>query len=382
MREWTLALSSGDDRGWRKGYIAAQLLFWMGYGVYYTYSRMYIEETRGQDYGFASLIAAAEVTPLLFSVLMGYAADRLGRRRMIILGLGQSLSTIAMGLLPLPYLPLLSGLGALFYSIAYSAFLGAMLTGVAGSGYEYSLIAAAGSVGWGLGGVSAGVLHSLGTQAAFGMAGLLMMTAYLTAYASTPSHLEASRTPVPKELKEAMAGILHLFLSITLGGAGLTLFFTSSSLKLKAEIGNPILYGIVFSTITSLMSAAIRPFAGRLSDNIGHVRLLAISTALYIPMALGILEAHGYLLAVIWVIPLFPFRDVALSMSISTGLPRSLQATAAGVIAFASSIGGFIVLLTYPLIAGGTLDKVFLVMASLLAVSLALLYPYMKSKPV
>ena len=371
-------LSALRGRSWVRGYLAAQLLFWMGYGVYYTYSRMYIEETRGQDYAFASLLAAAEVTPLLFSVALGFLADRLGRRRVILLGLGEALATAAMGLVPLSLLPLLSGLAALVYSIAYSALFGAMLAGVSGSGYLYSVIAAAGSVGWGLGGLVAGALHGLGPMAEFGFAGLLMGLGYLSAYASTTAELEATERPGIRDVASSLGRIVPLFASITLGGAGLNLFFTSSSLKLKAEIEDPLLYGIVFSTITALLSAGVRPLAGRISDRVGHVNLLALATALYIPLAYGILVTHGLALALLWIIPLFPFRDVALSMSVSVSLPRSLQATAAGVIAFSSSIGGLLVLTAYPVIKGKGLENVFAITISMLVLSLICLIPYLR----
>ena len=155
----------------------------------------------------------------------------------------------------------------------------------------------------------------------------------------------------------------------------MSLLAAAASLKLKAEVGDPLLYGLVFSTATAALGAAARPLAGRASDALGHTRLLALSTGLYIPLAYGVVVAHGAWLVLVWLVPLYPFRDVAQSMSVSVSLPRALQATAAGVIEFSTSLGGLLVLALYPLLAGGGLGVFFAYSTALLASSLALLAP-------
>jgi len=364
-------------RGWLRGYAAAQVAYWMGYGLYYTYSRMLIEEALGQAYSFAAKLAAAETAPLVLSVVLGFLADRLGRRKSMLVGIGEAAATLAMGYLGLARLPVLAAIAASIHSISYTAFMGALLAGVSGSGYTYSIAAAGGSVGWGLGGLAAGLLHSLGPRPEFATAALLEALGYLIAVATTPPSLEASETPRLAELAGGLRRLSWLTGSIILSSAGLTLYASSVSLKLKAEVENPILYGLTFSTITALVGAAVRPVAGRVSDRLGHVRLLALTTAVYILAGYGMLVAHGPALVIIWILPIYPFRDVSMMLSASIMLPRRLQATAAGVVSFAASVSGFVVLLISPALMAGRLARVFVISALLLGLSLAMLAPYL-----
>ena len=94
------------------------------------------------------------------------------------------------------------------------------------------------------------------------------------------------------------------------------------------------------TTLPALTGFAARPIAGIVADKMGGVRLLAVVNTLY-SMLVGLtLGARGVFLVLLWATPLFPFRDVAASISVSTRLPPSLQATAAGILSFASSSAG------------------------------------------
>ncbi len=365
-------------RGWILGYLAAQLLYWAGYGVYYTYTRMYVEETMGLNYSFIALVAAAESAPLLLSLATGYAADRLGRRRAMLLGFGEAGATLPMGLVGVRRLPLLAACASSFHSIAYTAYSGALLAGVSGSGYLYSVIAIGGSVGWALGGLAAGLLHGLGARVEYAVAGLLVAAGYSVAVASTPGHLEASEKPGLRDVANGLVRVAPLSASMILSASALSLFANSISLKMKAEIGNPLLYSLVFSTATALIGAAVRPLAGAASDRIGHLRLYALSTLAYIPLSYAMTLAHGAMLAALWLIPIYPFRDVGAMMSLSTRLPRSLQATAAGIASFSFSLSGFLLVPLSALIRGRGLSTVEYATIALLASSLAALAPYLR----
>jgi hypothetical protein len=366
---------------WARGLSLSQLLFWTGFGSYYTYTRAYIEELRGQDYSFAVLVAGAETAPLALSVVMGFLADYLGRRRLVLLGFGEAAAVAAMGLADLRFLPLLAALGAFFYSIAYSALLGALLAGVRGSGVAYSMIAAAGSLGWALGGLLGGYAFRHGPLAAYGLSSLMIALGYAAGYASVTAELEPERRPGVGEVVSASRRIMFVVVSVILGQAALNVFFSSASLKLKAEIGDPLVFGLVFSTITAILGALARPLAGMASDRLGEVRLLALTAAAYAALAYAVAVLRGLPLILAWLIPLYPFRDVAVSMSISSRLPRSLQATAAGIISFTTSASGALSLALAPAIRGLDITGVFTVCAALLAASIAVVAPLLRRPP-
>ncbi len=199
----------------------------------------------------------------------------------------------------------------------------------------------------------------------------------MVAAASTPGSLEAPTPPGLGDVARGLAGLRFLAVSLVLSSAGLSLFAGAAALKLRAEIRSPVLYGLVFATITALVGAAVRPLAGWASDRLGHVRLLLASTLAYIPLAYGMLVAHGLLLAALWVLPVYPFRDVAMMLSASTMLPESLQATAAGVVSFSNSLSGLVLAVLSPALGRGDLVRVFLFSALLLGSGVAVLAPYM-----
>ncbi len=361
--------TSSHGSNWIRGFFLAQLSFWAGYGAYYTFTRRYIEELRGQDYAFVSMLTGAEEAPLIAAVALGFLADKLGRRKATLFGLGESIAVLAMGYVDIGYLPLLAGIAAFFYAIGYSAFLGAMLSGVKGSGYRYSIIAAAGSAGWGLGGVLGGFLYEFGARIAFTVSAILIGLAYMIAYIHIVAGLEVERQPRVKEVVDASRRSSVLITAIIIGQTALGLFFSAASLKLSSEIENPLLFGVAFSTITAFLGALTRPIAGRTSDLIGHERLLLATNIAYITLSYAIAVLHGLALIAAWILPVFPFRDVALSLSISTRLPSHLQATAAGIISFTTSISGLMILVIAPQLESLTILHIFYINTILLSIS-------------
>ncbi len=374
---------TGKEARWIRGFFLAQLIFWSGYGAYYTFTRRYIEEVRGQDYAFVSMLTGAEEAPLIAAVILGFLADRMGRRRAVLLGIGESVAVLAMGYTGIEYLPLLAGVAAFFYAIGYSAFLGAMLSGVRGSGYRYSIIAAAGSIGWGMGGVLGGLLYGLGARVAFTISAFLIGVAYIIAYIHIEAGLEVERQPRIGEVVRASRRALVLVIAIVVGQTALGLFFSAASLKLSSEIEDPVLFGIAFSTITAFLGALVRPIAGKTSDKIGHDRLLLATNIAYILLSYSVAVLYGLTLIIAWILPVFPFRDVSISLSISTRLPSHLQATAAGIISFSTSISGLMIISIAPQLKSQTIIDVFYINTILLSLSSILIaYEiYRKTKP-
>jgi MFS family permease len=264
---------------------------------------------------------------------------------------------------------------SLLFSLAYTGLLGSILSTARGRGVYYSIIAIGGSLGWAFGGLLAGLLYSGGLA-------LLAASALIAAgfAAALPVSMEASsERPSLTQLLSSLRGSGALTSSVVASQAALLIFFNSAALKLKSELGDPIKFGIVFTTLTAVVSAAVRPLAGKLSDVVGHERLLLLSNAAYIPMCFGITVLSGAALIALWLVPLYPFRDVALSMSVSTRLPANLQGTAAGVIVFANSFSGLLSIVLSPVLRGLALEGVLLVILPLLSLSILLLAIDMRS---
>ncbi|MCE4611586.1 MAG: MFS transporter [Desulfurococcales archaeon] len=318
----------------------SQLLFWTGYSSYYVITRRVIEERLGEDYSFGILLSGAEEAPLIASIMLGYIADRVGRKRVLTLGLLEALLVAMMAWAPLHLYPLLAGGAALAYAIAYSSLLGMVLRESYGSGLRYSVITAFGSLGWGAGGLVGGASYALAGEDGLLASAALLGIAYLAPLLLYREPIEYEPVPGPREVLKATLGLTPLVASISLSWAALTFYYGAVSIRLSAEIEGDLAYGVVLTTLPALTGFAARPIAGIVADKMGGVRLLAVVNTLY-SMLVGLtLGARGVFLVLLWATPLFPFRDVAASISVSTRLPPSLQATAAGILSFASSSAG------------------------------------------
>jgi hypothetical protein len=244
---------------------------------------------------------------------------------------------------PVKYYPALAAGAALAFALAYSSLFGMVLSESAGSGLRYSVIAAFGSLGWAAGGAVGGALyHSLGSKGLIGSA-VLVAAGYVAAYVFYREPRGGyERPPGPREVARGLSAVAFVAASVGLGWAALTVFYGAMSIRLSEEIESDILYGVTLTTIPAVLGFLARPIAGVASDYMGSERLLAASNAAYAVVFGLAASLKGPALIVLWAIPLYPFRDVASSLSVSSRLPPSLQATAAGVLSFASSAAGLL----------------------------------------
>ncbi len=335
------------DRGFA-ALAAANLLFWAGFSVYYVASRRVLEAELGEDYSYAVLLAGFEEAPLVASVALGALADYLGRRRVLLAGLVEAASVASLAVLPVEGWLAPVALAALAYALAYSSLMGMMLEYSGGSGFRYSLVAAFGSAGWALGGLIGGASLEALWRGSFIVSAGLVAAGYLVAFAWAP---EGSRGGFGVySLLEALRHVALPTIAAVASGAGLAVFYGAASIKLSTIVESDLLYGALLTTVPAALGAAVRPLAGRLSDALGHERLFAAANAAYGVETLVFAAASSpLLLAAAWVAPIYPFRDVALSLMISTRMPARLQATAAGVINFSGSVSGLIAAASSPL---------------------------------
>ncbi len=357
-------------------YSVVELLFWLGYSIYFTFTRMYIENVMGQAYGFIALLIAAEEAPLLASLVFGGLADIYGRRKMMLLGLGESLAVASMGFTGIGLLPMLAAVAALFYAIGYTAFTGVLLAATRGSAKSFSMVTLWGSVGWALGGPLAGILYSHGPAVEFTASALAIAFAYLLAYMYTPPQLEKTGAIGFHDVVKAAYKLTPLMVFTAITSAGLVAFFGPFSLKLSAEIDDPILFGIVYSTLPALLGAAVRPLAGVACDTLGSLTVAVATTLAYIVLNYGLTVMHGLPAILLWLIPLYPFRDVSIYTLASQLLPSSLQATAGSAVNLAISVSGLLVGILAPLLEDMSLVQVYTVSTVIVLVGLVALAPY------
>lgn len=351
----------------------ANLVFWTGYAVYYVATRRFIEESLGEDYALGVLLSGAEEAPLAASLVLGPLSDYLGRRRVVLFGLVEAAAVAAMAFAPIGLWPILAALAALSYALAYNAVLGMVLEESGGSGYRYSLVAAFGSAGWALGGLLGGILYTWG-GAGLSLQGsaALVGASYVLVYLWGPRH--GPQGIKPGDVLDGLRGVWPLAVAATLSGAGLTVFYGAASLRLSTALDSPLAYGLVLTTLPAILGALSRPIAGKASDALGHERLFSLTNAVYGFEALAFASAASPLVLIAaWLVPVFPFRDVALTMMISTRLPGRLQGTAAGVISFAYSASGLIALTSTGLYESRIELPMTVAAALLLASNLALI---------
>jgi MFS family permease len=352
------------------------LFFWLGYSVYFTYTRMYVEDVLGQAYGFIALLIAAEEAPLLASLVFGGLADVFGRRRLMLLGLLEATAVACMGFTDIHLLPLLAAVASLFYGIAYTALTGVLLAGSAGRARTYSLVTLWGSVGWALGGPLAGLLYDYGAVVEFTSSALLVAVAYLVAYATTPRELDRVPGVGGRDVARAVRLLAPFVVFASLSAAGLAAFYGSFSLKLRAEVEDPLAYGLLFSALPALFGAAARPLAGYVCDRFSALRVAVAVTTAYLGLNYVLASYSGLVAIVAWLVPLYPFREVSLYMVSSRMLPQGLQATAGSTVSFSVSVAGFIVAAMSPLLEGASMLKVYAVTSTVTAAGLLALLPY------
>jgi len=344
----------GRDIDWFKVYGLAWFLSGLSNSIYYTYSRPYLRETLGlAGYYAVSLLIVAEQAPLLMGIFTGFLADRIGRRKLLLLGLLNSPLYLLLGLINPWYIPLLVALISLNNSLSGPAGLGVVLDAVNRSGKAYSLIAMAAALGWTFGGIVPGLLKDvIGTYGLFLSVALLAIIPPILQYIFYPSGKVVYRRVGYRELFRAISLTKYLSLSLILSTASLSLYYNLVALRIYDEIKNLLVFGLFFSSITALAGALMRPLAGYLVDKSDPWRIFVISLTLYLFLDTAIYFSSGYIALILYVTPIYPFRDTATTILYSRTLSRELQATAAGLITTSTSLAGLLILILTPLIKG------------------------------
>ncbi len=330
--------------GWEAGFYVYRFLTASAYGMYLVASRDLVKVTLGNAYGFMGVLVAAENIPAIVSVFVGGAADVLGRRRVVLVGLLGVPALALMSLTPVQALPVLAGVYVTFWTATITAVTGAFLDRTRSSSRRYSVYAMFGSAGWGVGGVAAGAIsQACGDRAVFMVAAATFATALLTAYLKHPGGGGSAR------FGEVLAGARRVvlpLLAIALTIAAADMFYGVFSLKLRGIAGSAELFGILYAALPSITGVLVRPVAGYVIEVFGPLKSFIAVIASYATLLPAMTVLTGPPVVALWAIPVWPFLDQSSTIMISRSLPFKLQSLAAGVITTAYSIGGVAVLVT------------------------------------
>lgn len=327
----------------------ANLLGSLGWSLYYSVSRPYYTFVLGATYTLILIIASSEWLPGLTSFLWGYLSDRYGSKKVLVLGvLAFSLSLTSI--VKLNFIPIVVGLASLGWASAWPVIL-AGVTRISGEhvGRGYGFFAVGSSIGWGLGGIVAGVLAEyISIRGVLAISGILAGTAYVIAYIILRGY---DWRYSPTSFSAMMKGpILFVALSCIILTVGIDYAFNLISVQLYYEVDeNLFLYGLFLTSIPAFVGAIIRPVAGIIADMLGGLRTVLLSITMYIAVYLFVAILRGLYLALLWIIPVYPFYDTGFIRLASEVSSKDKRGTAMGVINTSMSIAGSSVFLLGPL---------------------------------
>lgn len=323
------------------------------------------------SYGIAGLLLASEQIPSILAIFMGFIADVIGRRKLLLLGLLKLPIITLIGVVNPIHIPVIAAMNALLNSIIAPAGIGVILNVSNRSGRTYSLLAMSSALGWIVGGIIPGLINDyVEPVGVFFIAGLFASIASIIQYLFYPSRTSSTDAKIsPSQLCTAFANVWRIALSVVTANAALSLFYTIVALKVYSNIKNLLIYGLALSTSTALANAFTRPVAGKLVDKYNPLIVLASSLIAYLVLDTGIFLATGMILLILWVIPIYPFRDTATLIAISRRIPLELQSTAVGITLTMTSLSGLLVLVL-SWITGGRLEIIYFTHILFILVSL------------
>jgi len=340
------------------------------FGAWYTASRAYIRDVMGGEaYTFVALLVAAEGLPFILAPFAGFLGDLYGRRRLALLGVlrGPLVPLFALldPRLALSVVFVYSTLSIVFYTNT----LGLLLSAIRGSGRLYGLVTLATPLAYGFGSIVPGLLEPLGGyKLVFVAVGFMEVLAPLPLLLAGGDSMVGggSRRGLLDPILELGGYVpLGLIAAILLANIASTLYWNMMSIKLYEVTGSLLAFGFIGGLLTTLISTAARPVAGALVDRFNADTVLASTYLAYTVYNIALYYATGVYFMVLWLIPLYPFRETAQVMAISRRVPQSLQATAAGL---SSTLWG-LASLAYPLAYLAGVDLSTASLGQLLALS-------------
>ncbi len=305
----------------------------LGFSVWYTASRAYIRDVLGDEaYSFVVLLIAAESLGYMLSPIAGILGDVYGRVRMALLGVLRAPLLSLVAFVDPTHMPILVFLASTLSVLFYTNTLGLLLDLTRGSGRLYGLITIATPLAFGVGSLIPGLLKPIGGyELVFIFVGVIdgLSPLALLLVPSSSGNLGFSLRAAFSVFKSIP---LSLIIAILLGNLASTLFWNIMSIKLYEVTGSLLAFGFVGGFLTTILSTIVRPLAGVLVDRFNADLVLASTYLAYTVYNTILYHTTGLTFILLWLIPLYPFRDVAQTMALSRRVSQDLQATVAGLI--------------------------------------------------
>lgn len=334
-------------------YMIAALLSGIAGSIYYTYRTPYIYgvlgETRGAE--LIGVIVASEQIPGLLSLITGPLADKVGRKRVLSLSLITPVLFLAIGYVDPRDIPFMTFAISLLGVVTSPAVSGVVMVLTKRGGKNYSLIMTFSSIGWALGGLFPHFLvTSFGPKSVFIVVCFLYLIAsalLLIFYPNEPSsvHKNAISNKIPAIIKYVLSKTYLLSFSTVIANAGLSLFYSTMSIRIYGEVGNLLIYSVLLSTLTALAGALVRPISGLLVDRYNPVFIVELSILSYYALNTAIYYSRGYVSMILWILPIYPFRDTATNIALARRVELDYQSSVAGVATALNTLSGILILL-------------------------------------
>ncbi|MCE4601309.1 MAG: hypothetical protein F7C38_07105 [Desulfurococcales archaeon] len=335
-----------------------QLIHVAAWSSYYTLTR----EVYSGDPGYLLLLAAAETMPTLAGLVGGVLAERYGYRLVFLLGLAEGIGLASAGLFLYNEKLLLASVAvaSLSWSISGPQIYAYTLTYSGQSGESLGVVTAGSTLGWTLGSLAPIVALETGPRTILVAAGASTAIAYLSILS-----LEGPSKPVARRRHYSGRGaVLPILVLAALSYTGVEIIGSIYMGKLSREAGVH-LYSLA-NMASGLISALVRPLAGRIVDARGPSSILAVALAAYTLYLTCLDVARGPLMALAWVIPLYPFFELSLYK-----LSSAILGEALGVAAVSASYGITGSILAFSGLAGlGEKSLFYIALASFLSASI------------
>jgi len=357
---------------WYRVYLIAGFLGGVAGSMYYTYSRVYLRESLGAESNYVvGLMVSFEQIPSILGLLGGFLADAFGRRRIYSFSFIDPFLIALLAVINPFYFPFIALTRSLLGSITGPAITGALMTAVNRSGRLYSIYVSSSTFGWVIGGVVPGLIIGF-----TGSTGIFILVALITAVTILIQYLFFPETSIEKpkfgELPGVFRSIWDIVLANTLANGALSIFWTLIGLEIYSETRNLLLYGLLLSSITALAGGVVRPISGLLVDKYQPFIILLLSLASYLAIDTAIIFTRGVPRIILWIIPVYPFRDTATSIMISRRVSLKHQSTAFGLSTTMNTLSGIIVY-TMNEVAKGDLTLIYIIHIAILLTAITIL---------
>ena len=325
------------------------VLVWVANGVLGTFLALYVSELGGSLLEVSLVAALPNLAALMTSAPWGSLSDRFDSRKLFIIIGNASLGVTILAFAFLrEAVPLLSiyGVGSIFIAASVPALSAYVTTSSSSSGRSLGTLLAVQSLGWAVGSLAGGFLYESGRiQWAFWMGGLASFLGCIVFglwFKEPPlRHNNAGKPSIGGYLRVmSTRGVLPACIVGLILMVGVNAFSALFSVYLVIVLtGSKVLLGESMA-LSAVLGAIVSPFVGRLNDRIGRKPVLILGGVIYSAFFLAIVFlANPTIVAILWILPVYPFVYTSLSALISDFTSVSERGVGMGILNASLSLG-------------------------------------------